>query len=190
MEAAMHLSASLESSLRTMAGLDIDALFMRHSPYVAAVALRLLGRDDEVDDVVQDVFLQAVGANSMRHDVADLLLAADVARRSRHSSEALGPLRRVVRAHRGDERAPLAAFTLGRVLLEELGEPADAADAFAEVRALAPRGPLVEDALAREVEARSRAGESDRAQALAREYLREFPQGLRARAVRRFGGLE
>ncbi len=34
-----------------------DALFQRYGRYVAAVAVRLLGRDDhEVDDVVQDVF--------------------------------------------------------------------------------------------------------------------------------------
>jgi RNA polymerase sigma-70 factor (ECF subfamily) len=33
--------------------------FRRYSPYVAAVAIRILGRDDEVDDVVQDVFLAA-----------------------------------------------------------------------------------------------------------------------------------
>jgi RNA polymerase sigma-70 factor, ECF subfamily len=37
-----------------------EALFRRYSRYVAAIALRLLGRDDDVDDVVQDVFLAAV----------------------------------------------------------------------------------------------------------------------------------
>jgi RNA polymerase sigma-70 factor (ECF subfamily) len=39
------------------AGVDFDALFHKYVRYVAAVAARLLGRDDhEVDDVVQDVF--------------------------------------------------------------------------------------------------------------------------------------
>ncbi len=38
---------------------DIDALFRRYSAYVASIGLRLLGRDDEVDDLVQDVFLEA-----------------------------------------------------------------------------------------------------------------------------------
>ena len=38
---------------------DVDALFRRYSPYVASIGLRLLGRDDEVDDLVQDVFLEA-----------------------------------------------------------------------------------------------------------------------------------
>jgi len=36
-----------------------DDIFRQYAPYVAAIALRLLGRVDEVEDVVQDVFLQA-----------------------------------------------------------------------------------------------------------------------------------
>jgi RNA polymerase sigma-70 factor, ECF subfamily len=38
----------------------VEWLFRRYSAYVARIALRLLGRDDEVDDVVQDVFLGAL----------------------------------------------------------------------------------------------------------------------------------
>jgi RNA polymerase sigma-70 factor, ECF subfamily len=38
---------------------DFDQVFRRYSPYVARVALRLLGSDSEVDDLVQDVFLEA-----------------------------------------------------------------------------------------------------------------------------------
>lgn len=40
--------------------LDPDQLFRRHAPYVAAIAHRLLGRDLDVDDTVQEVFLVAV----------------------------------------------------------------------------------------------------------------------------------
>lgn len=40
--------------------LDFDVVFRRYAPYVAAVAHRLLGRDDEVDDTIQEVFLVAV----------------------------------------------------------------------------------------------------------------------------------
>ncbi len=47
--------------------LDLDTLFRRYSSYVAAVAHRLLGRDDDVDDTVQEVFLAAVrGLRSVR----------------------------------------------------------------------------------------------------------------------------
>jgi RNA polymerase sigma-70 factor, ECF subfamily len=38
---------------------SFDDVFRRFSPYVARVALRLLGNDSEVDDLVQDVFLEA-----------------------------------------------------------------------------------------------------------------------------------
>jgi len=38
---------------------SLNLLFRSYSGYVAAIALRLLGRDEDVDDVVQDVFLSA-----------------------------------------------------------------------------------------------------------------------------------
>jgi RNA polymerase sigma-70 factor (ECF subfamily) len=37
----------------------LDDCFRAYAPYVAAIALKLLGRDAEVDDVVQEVFLAA-----------------------------------------------------------------------------------------------------------------------------------
>jgi RNA polymerase sigma-70 factor (ECF subfamily) len=46
---------------------NFDEVFRRYSGYVARVALRLLGSDSEVDDLVQDVFLEAHrGLNSVR----------------------------------------------------------------------------------------------------------------------------
>jgi transmembrane sensor len=125
-----------------------------------------------------------------RDETQELLLAADVARLSHHPTEALAPLRRVVERHSEDPRAALAAFTLGRVLLDELGRPRESAGAFARARTLAPEGPLAEDALAREVEAMSRAGEVARARSLALAYEATYPGGARLRAVRRHGGLE
>lgn len=35
------------------------ALYRRYAPYVARIGFRLLGREDEVDDLIQDVFLVA-----------------------------------------------------------------------------------------------------------------------------------
>jgi transmembrane sensor len=129
-------------------------------------------------------------SGALRDQPEELLVAADVARLSHHPSEAVAPLERLVRDHARDPRAPLAAFTLGRVLLEDLGRPHEAADAFVAVSRLAPDGPLAPDALAREVEAWSRAGETGRARARAEEYLRRFPAGSRVRSVHRYGGLE
>jgi transmembrane sensor len=122
-------------------------------------------------------------------DVEELLLAADAARLSGHPAQALPFLRKVVDRHDDDPRAPLAAFTLGGVLLNQLGHPREAQSAYARARALSPRGSLAQDALAREVEAAHRAGDPARARVLALDYLERYPNGRRVQAVRGFGGL-
>lgn len=119
----------------------------------------------------------------------ELLLAADAARLSGHPRESLPYFERMLADHARDPRASLAAFQMGRVLLSELGRPRDAAAAFARARTLGD-GSMVEDALAREVEAWAAAGEPERARTLAEDYLSRFPEGRRAVAVRRFGGVE
>jgi transmembrane sensor len=122
-------------------------------------------------------------------DSGALLDAADAARLSGHPQVAVTYLRKVLDQHRESPVAPLAAFTLGRVLLERLGQPSEAADAFATARHLAPTGSLAQDALAREVEAWSKAGRPDDAYRAAREYVDTYPKGRRLRAVQLYGGL-
>lgn len=119
---------------------------------------------------------------------AELLLAADRARLAGRGEDGAELLRRLLREYPDDPRAPLAAFTLGRLLLMELGRPGEAAAAFAETRRLAPQGPFAEDALAREVEALGKAGRSAEAQARAQEYQRLYPNGRRTATVRAAGG--
>jgi len=126
------------------------------------------------------------GLGIVRDDVGELLLAADTARLSGHPADAVPYLEQAVRQHTGDQRLSLASFTLGRVLLDELGRPAEAARAFNEARS----GELAEDALAREVEAWSRGGDTTRARDLALEYEKLYPNGRRSRSVAKFGGLE
>jgi len=121
---------------------------------------------------------------------ADLMLAADAARLSHHAAAACEPLRRLLAEYPRDPRAPLAGFTLGRILLEDLGQPRDAATAFADVTRRYPKSTLAEDALAREVEARARAGSRGEARALAERYVSQYPAGVHVRSVRRFGGLD
>lgn len=134
------------------------------------------------------VALQAERA--LPDDPETLLLAADVARLTHHADAALAPLRQLLVARRDDPRAPLAAFTLGRVLLDDLGRPREAVDAFATAFSLDPLAPLAEHALAREVEALDRAGERADARARAQDYVSRYPAGARLRAVRHYGGLE
>ena len=124
----------------------------------------------------------------MFHRVDDLLLAADVMRFSGQARQAVTYLETVITHHHLDPRRALASFTLGRVFLDELGEPLEAAKAFAAVRR--DKGPLAEKALAREVEAWSKAGETGRAKEKARQYLQQYPKGDRVAVVRAFGGLD
>jgi transmembrane sensor len=125
----------------------------------------------------------------VNNSAEDLMLAADAARLSGHPERAPEYLRRITVEHRRDPRAPLAAFTLGRILLTQLGQPAEAERAFGLARQLAPNGALAEDALARQVEAAHRAGQAGRAESLATEYTKRYPGSKRLDAVRRFGGL-
>ena len=59
--ASRHASPSgtLDSGTLDSGALDFDFVFRRYSAYVASIGLRLLGRDEELDDLVQDVFLEA-----------------------------------------------------------------------------------------------------------------------------------
>jgi hypothetical protein len=130
----------------------------------------------------------SVRPEKVENRVDDLLLAADVMRLSGRPGRAVEYLETVTRNHKGDPRSSLAAFTLGRVFLDELGRPIEAAWAFKAARKA--RGPLAERALAREVEAWSRAGETERAKRAAKQYLRQYPTGDRENVVRAFGGVD
>lgn len=132
----------------------------------------------------------ALEGQTVRDDMDDLLLAADVMRYSRQPGRAAEYLERAIDVDPSDRRAPLAHFTLGRIFLHQLNRPRDAARAFARCQALAPSGSLAEDALAREVEAWHRAGERRLARERAIRYEQNYPNGPRLPHVRRLGGLD
>ena len=148
-------------------------------------SLAQAGRYDEAY-----VALRTIGVRSVPDEAAALLEAGDVARLSLHPQKAVAPISRMVAQFPKDPRAPLAAFTLGLVYMQELGRAADAARAFAHAQELEPAGLMAEDALARQVEAWFRAGDTARAHSTAEEYVRLHPQGRRLQAVRHHGGLD
>jgi transmembrane sensor len=122
----------------------------------------------------------ATHASSRAHsgdEAASLLSSADVARRSGNPQAAVAPLRRLVERFPRDPRAASAAFTLGWILLTDLGRPQDAAVAFAQAERVAPRGALAEDSAARVAEAWQKAGDLRRAAQAARHYQAAYPNG-------------
>jgi transmembrane sensor len=133
--------------------------------------------------------MQRQGAGAVRDEVDDLLLAADTARLSGHPDRALPYLRRVVEGHPRDERAPMAAFTRGRLMLAS-GQHDAAARSFEASLDLGARGSLSENALARAIEAHGRGGDAVRARALAVRYVDLYPRGRWLASVRAFGGLD
>jgi RNA polymerase sigma-70 factor (ECF subfamily) len=56
--------------LQTAGAACVDDLFRRYARYVGSVAVRLMGRDAEVDDVVQEVFLAAMSRLAALRDPA------------------------------------------------------------------------------------------------------------------------
>ncbi|MBN2528543.1 MAG: FecR domain-containing protein [Deltaproteobacteria bacterium] len=120
----------------------------------------------------------------VQNRVDDLLLAADVMRLTRNPERAASYLSRVVRQFPQSTRRTAAAFTLGKVYLNELGNAGAAASMFAI--AAQNSSPLAEEAMAREAEAWYRAGNSKRANRAVQRYLNQFPNGARADSVRAF----
>jgi hypothetical protein len=124
----------------------------------------------------------APSAAEPERSAKDLLETAERARlggKARAAASALDTLRR---RFRRDPRAALAAFELGRLRLDSLGDAAGADEAFRDAIALAPQGPLREDAEARRVEAL--AAERSPECATARSaFLTRYPRSVHAAVV-------
>jgi transmembrane sensor len=137
----------------------------------------------------------AAPAPAMRRRASDpgpdvLFAHADRARKAGKPDVAVVHLRTLIDRFPADPYAPVAAFTIGRLLLESLGQPRQAAASFERARVLANGAPLAEDALAREVEAWASAGERALAHRRAELYRQLYPNGSRLNAVTRVGGLD
>lgn len=82
----------------------VDELVRFHSPYVAGLAYRLLGRDSEVDDVVQEVFVALLRFHDSVRDAEALRgwLATTTTRLCQRRMRSLAW--RIRRWHRADEK--------------------------------------------------------------------------------------
>lgn len=115
------------------------------------------------------------------------LAQADEARRRGDLDDAVKTLNAIANGPRSAQR-PMAAFTMGKLLLDDLGRPAAAVAAFSKCLALAPPAAVAEDASARLVEAYARSGQKALASAAAAEYLKRYPGGRRKVDVQRWAG--
>jgi len=130
-----------------------------------------------------DTAYQALGEAGLSQEVRRteapqrLLELADVARLSGHPAQSIGPLDRLLSLHPSSPHAGIAAFTLGRVYLDQLQRPAEAAKAFERAITLHPPHALLADCHVRLVEAYARAGDMQSAERAASRYRTLFPTG-------------
>ena len=114
----------------------------------------------------------------------ELLALADAGRFFGPSRRAVTALSTLRQRFPGSADAGTAAFTLGRIVLENEHAYARAADWFETYLREQPRGPLMGDAFGRLMEARLRSGDGAGARASAEQYLRRFPEGPYASEAR------
>jgi RNA polymerase sigma-70 factor (ECF subfamily) len=113
-----------EAAAEPAVELTLDGAFRAHAAFVAGVALRVLGRPSEVDDLVQDVFLCAMHRLGDLRDPAALrswlaVITARLARR-RLRGRRLKLWLGIDDDHDYAEIADTAASPLDRALLGEL----------------------------------------------------------------------
>ncbi|MEO6602072.1 MAG: tetratricopeptide repeat protein [Polyangiaceae bacterium] len=117
--------------------------------------------------------------------VGVLFQQADTALRARASVKAASLLQRILTEYPSDARGTLAQFTLGRIYLDSLGEPALAVAYFNRAIEGGVPGALAEDAHARLVDALARAGNRDGAASAATRYRALYPNGRHLQDVNR-----
>jgi hypothetical protein len=119
-----------------------------------------------------------------RASASQLMVLADIARGVGSREQAISALRRVLSAYVSAPEAPIAAWTLGN-LLDQSGDRAGAADAYATYRRLSPTGDFAEDAAARQVDVAFAQGNLELAGRAVDEYAQNFPKSKRLGELRK-----
>jgi len=117
---------------------------------------RELARNGRHREAFATLGAQGIRREAKRLGIADLFALADVARLSGHPADAVGPLQRIIDGFPTDPQAPLAAFALGRLELDDLGRPQAAAAAFSRALEMGAPDSLRDNVRARLEEARAR----------------------------------
>jgi TolA-binding protein len=120
-----------------------------------------------------------------RDEAASLFEGALAARHGGSLRGAEASLERLLAEHPRDARAPLAAFELGRLRMDALGDRQGAIRALERSLAIGRSSPFREDALARLVALHRALGQERACERRAREYLTRHPEGAHAGDVRR-----
>lgn len=113
----------------------------------------------------------------------ELLDQANAARRAGNIAHAVSGYEHLLAKYPRDARAGLAAFELGRLRMDRLGNLPGAVSALRQAVLLAQDAGIREDAMARLVRAYDALGSPDRCREAQATYLKSFPSGVHAAAV-------
>jgi TolA-binding protein len=113
----------------------------------------------------------------------ELLQKATEARRAGRFAEAARAYQELASAHGQDSRAGLAAFELGRLRMDHLGDDAGAASALQQALASSGAAAFREDALARLARAHARLGQTSQCAKARQQYLDLHPHGVHVKQV-------
>jgi hypothetical protein len=123
-----------------------------------------------------------------RSSAKELFESAERLRMNGRLRDAAAQLDSLRRQFPGDSRAPLAAFELGRIRMDGLGDYAGAATAFESSLKLNPSASFREDVEARLVTLYDRMGQASACEASKRAYLARYPRGSHVSSVGRACG--
>jgi tetratricopeptide (TPR) repeat protein len=115
----------------------------------------------------------------------ELLDLGNAARRAGDAAGAARAYEQLLTSHPTDGRAGLAAFELGRLRMDRLGDVPGAITALQKAVMMAPGSGFREDAMARLVQAYAAAGATERCRSAQAAYLKSYPGGVHASAVSR-----
>ena len=131
-------------------------------PRAAGPTWRELARSGHHREAFATLGTQGIRREVKRLGIADLFALADVARLSGHPAEAVAPLQRIVDGFSADRQAPLAAFALGRLQLDDLNQPHAAAASFSRALELGAPQSLRDAVRTRLTEAQARIRSDER----------------------------
>jgi transmembrane sensor len=125
----------------------------------------------------------SVAAAESVNPAKELFDASREARRVGDSRRAAQLLQQLVAQYPSDPRAGLAAFELGRIRADVLGDLSGAITALEQALRLSPQGSFRQDALARLAHAYERAGRTQACKATRQRYLAAYGEGVHAQRV-------
>jgi transmembrane sensor len=120
----------------------------------------------------------ATPASSSARNARELFEQATGLWREGRAQEAAQAYQTLLSTYPRDARAGLAAFELGRLRMDRLGDLPGALRALERAVTLAPSAGFREDALARVVRASAALGNARRCASAREQYLRDYPQGV------------